>query len=188
MRSLFALVALTTLSSIACSSSSTSATPGKPGAVVFNEINAVGDEWLELYNGGDAEADLSSYAVADTDKTTGAARLSKAMRFPAGTKIAKGGFELVLLNKSNSTPGPYAADACLPGVSQGCFYALFSLSESRGEAVHLLASDDSEVSSSIYPVDLAFEAGAGLTACRVPDGTGGLTTCAATPGASNATP
>ncbi|HEX3854739.1 MAG TPA: lamin tail domain-containing protein, partial [Polyangiaceae bacterium] len=61
-----------------------------------------------------------------------------------------------------------------------------SVSESRGEAVHLLAPDNSEVSSTIYPADLAFEAGAGLTACRIPDGTGDLTTCSATPGAANA--
>jgi hypothetical protein len=110
------------------------------------------------------------------------------MRFPNGTKLPAGGYVLVLLGKSNSTPGPYSADACLPGVAVGCFYALFSVSEARGEAVHLLAPDNSEVSSIIYPADLAFEAGAGLTACRLPDGTGGLTTCSATPGAANAAP
>jgi len=110
------------------------------------------------------------------------------MRFPNGTKLAPSGFLLVLLDKKNSTPGPYSADACLPGVSFGCFYALFSISESRGEAVHLLAADDREVSSVIYPADLAFEGGSGFTACRVPDGTGDLTTCTATPGAANAAP
>jgi hypothetical protein len=188
MRLLLAAIALTALTSTACSSSSSSASSGKPTSIVINEMSATGVEWLELYNTGSGELDLGSYAIADTDKTTGAARVSKAMRFPVGTKIAKGGFLLVLLNKSNSTPGPYAADACLPGVAVGCFYALFSISESRGEAVHLLAPDNSEVSSTVYPADLAFEAGAGLTACLLPDGTGDLTTCTATPGAANATP
>ena len=70
----------------------------------------------------------------------------------------------------------------------GCFYALFSISETRGEAVHLLGPDNSKVSNVIYPANLAFEAGAGLTACRVPDGSGDFTTCTATPGAANATP
>jgi hypothetical protein len=157
-----------------------------PSSVSFNEISAAGDEWLELYNTGESEFDLSGYAIADTDKATGGPRTSKAMRFPNGTKLAKAGFLLVLLGKTNSTPGPYSADACLPGVSQGCLYALFSISETRGEAVHLLAPDNSLVSSVTYPADLAFEAGAGLTACRLPDGTGELTTCAATPGAANA--
>lgn len=154
-------------------------------AVTFNEISAAGDDWLELYNAGEAEFDLGGYAIADTDKTSGQARLSKAMRFPAGTKLARGGFSLVLLGKSNSTPGPYAADACLPGVSAGCFYALFSVSQSRGEPLHLLAPDNTSVSTVVYPANLEFEAGTGLTACRLPDGTGGLTTCVATPAAAN---
>jgi len=188
MRLLLAAITLTALTSTACSNSSSSASSGKPTSIVINEMSAAGVEWLELYNTGSDELDLGSYAVADTDKTTGAARVSKAMRFPVGTKLAKGGFLLVLLNKSNSTPGPYAADACLPGVAAGCFYALFSISESRGEAVHLLDPDNSEVSSTVYPADLAFEAGTGLTACRIPDGTGDLATCTATPGAANATP
>ena len=190
MRTLLASIALTALTSTACSSSS-DASPsnsGKLTGIAVNEMSGAGVEWLELYNSGNGALDLSSYAVADTDKTTGAARVSKAMRFPVGTKIPKGGFLLVLLNKSNSTPGPYAADACLPGVALGCFYALFSISEARGEAVHLLAPDNSEVSSTVYPADLAFDAGAGLTACRIPDGTGDLTTCTPTPGTANATP
>jgi Lamin Tail Domain len=193
VRSLLALVLSSALVAAgvlpACSSDST---PGKsngnPNAVTFNEISAAGDEWLELYNASASDFELSGYGITDTDKSTGEARVTKAMRFPNGTKLPAGGFVLVLLGKSNSTPGPYSADACLPGVAVGCFYALFSVSEARGEAVHLLAPDNAEVSSIIYPADLAFEAGAGLTACRIPDGTGDLTTCTATPGAANATP
>ncbi len=194
MPRLLATIALTAvlfpaaLLGTACSSSSSSTGSAKPTSITFNEISAAGDEWLELYNAGSGEVDLGSYSIADTDKTTGMARTDKAMRFPAGTKVPRGGFVLVLMDKKNSTPGPYSADACLSGVSVGCFYALFSISESRGEAVHLLAPDNTEVSSIIYPVDLSFEGGSGMTACRIPDGTGDLTTCAATPGAANATP
>ncbi|MES1175150.1 MAG: lamin tail domain-containing protein [Myxococcales bacterium] len=191
-RSLSALVLSTVVAVVAlpaCSSDSpASKANANPNAVAFNEISAAGDEWLELYNTGTSDFDLSGYGITDTDKATGEARVTKAMRFPNGTKLPAGGYVLVLLGKSNSTPGPYSADACLPGVAVGCFYALFSVSEARGEAVHLLAPDNSEVSSIIYPADLAFEAGAGLTACRLPDGTGGLTTCSATPGAANAAP
>ena len=194
MSRLFATVALTALlippalASTACSSKSSGGGVAKPTGITFNEISAAGDEWLELYNAGSTEVDLGSYALADTDKTTGMARTDKAMRFPAGSKVPTGGFVLVLLNKKNSTPGPYSAGACLSGVSVGCFYALFSISEARGEALHLLAPDNTEVSSVIYPVDLSFDGGSGMTACRIPDGTGDLTTCAATPGTANATP
>jgi hypothetical protein len=174
----------------ACSTdAATTATPGNPSTTVaFNEISAAGDEWLELYNTGSSDLDIGNYAIADTDKTSGEPRVNKAMRFPAGTKLAKGGFLLVLLGKDNSTPGPYSAEGCLKGVPVGCYYALFSVSQARGEAVHLLAPDNTSVASVIYPVNLEFEAGTELSACRIPDGTGQFTTCAQTPGAGNIAP
>lgn len=184
--SLLALAALT-----ACSSDGTTTTQSPPNAstsVAFNEISAAGDEWLELFNTGSSDFDLGNYAIADTDKTTGEPRTTKAMRFPAGTKLPKGGYVLVLMGKSNSTPGPYSADACLPGVAAGCYYALFSVSQTRGEAVHLLAPDNTSVANVIYPANLDFEAGTDLSACRLPDGSGEFTTCAQTPGAANHAP
>jgi len=184
----FAPLALAALTACSSDGSTAPATGNPSTSVVFNEISAAGDEWLELYNAGASDFDLCNYAIADTDKTTGEPRTTKAMRFPAGTKLRKGGFALVLLGKSNSTPGPYSADACLPGVSVGCFYALFSISQTRGEAVHLLAPDNTSVSNVIYPANLDFEAGADLSACRIPDGSGEFTTCAQTPGAANIMP
>jgi len=172
----------------ACSSSDDEKSKGDASSITFNELNPVGDEWLELYNDGKASVDLSSYSIADTDKATGTPRVDKAMRFPPGTALEPSEFLLVLLGKKNSTPGPYAADACLPGVSVGCFYSLFSVSESRGEALHLLDAKGAEVSSVIYPADLMLAADSGKTACRLPDGSGDLTTCAATPGAPNEAP
>lgn len=182
------LLVLVTLTACSSDETPTSAPSTSSASVAFNEISAAGDEWLELYNTGSSEFDLGNYAIADTDKTTGEPRTTKAMRFPAGTKLPKGGFVLVLLGKDNSTPGPYSADACLKGVSSGCFYALFSVSQTRGEAVHLLAPDNTSVTNVIYPANLDFEAGAGLSACRMPDGAGEFTTCAQTPGAANAVP
>jgi lamin tail-like protein len=190
MQRFFALAPLALAALTACSSdAATTATPNNPSTTVaFNELSAAGDEWLELYNTGSSDFDLGNYAIADTDKSSGEPRVSKAMRFPAGTKLPKGGFLLVLLGKDNSTPGPYSADACLNGVPFGCFYALFSVSQSRGEAVHLLAPDNTSVASVIYPVNLEFEAGTKLSACRIPDGTGQFTTCTQTPGAANIVP
>jgi len=191
MQRFFALALLALAALTACSSDGTPAAPGPSIAstsVAFNEISAAGHEWLELYNTGSSDFDLSNYAIADTDKTSGEPRINKAMRFPGGSKLPKGGFVLVLLDKSNSTPGPYSADSCLPGVAKGCFYALFSVSQSRGEAVHLLAPDNTSVANVIYPANLEFEAGAELSACRIPDGTGDFTTCTQTPAAANIEP
>lgn len=168
----------------ACSSDAAPAA-STPSNIVFNELSASGgDEWFELYNAGTGTVDLSGYGVTDSDKTTGQPRVTKAVRFPSGTKLAKGGYLLVLLGKDGA-PGPYSAEACLAGVAVGCFYASFSLSAQRAESVHLIAADDSVVSSATYPADLTFEAGTGLTVCRLPDGAEGLTTCVATPGAAN---
>jgi hypothetical protein len=190
MHRFFAFAPLAFVALTACSSDGTpvAATNNPTTTVAFNEVNAAGDEWLELYNTGSSDFDLGNYAITDTDKTTGEPRTTKAMRFPAGTKLPKGGFVLVLLGKSNSTPGPYSPDACLPGVASGCFYALFSVSQTRGEAVHLLAPDNTSVLNVIYPANLDFEGGAGLSACRIPEGTGEFTTCTQTPGAANVAP
>lgn len=168
-----------------CSNSDPAATSSHGSQIEFNEINAAGDDWIELYNSGPSEFDLSGYAIADTDQNTSLPRANKAMRFPAGSKLPAAGFALVLLSKDNSTPGPYAAGACLPGVAVGCYYALFSVSQTRGEAIHFLSPSNASLSTVVYPVNLEFEAGAVLTACRIPDGSGALTACSATPGAAN---
>lgn len=174
------------LGALACACSDSKKESASASDVVINEINGAGtDEWIELYNKGDDDFELGAYALADTDKDTGVARTTKAMRFPYGTTLPPGEYVLVLLNKDPSTPGPYAADACLPGVSAGCFYALFSLSESRGEAVHLLSPDNTTLWSTTFPANLELGTDGSLTACRLPDGTGELTTCRATPAAQN---
>lgn len=182
------LAALTVCVVSACSSDTTP-TVTTPSSVVFNEISASGgEEWFELYNTGSSTVDLSGYGVTDSDKETGQARVKEAMRFPSGTKLAKGAYLLVLLGKDDAAPGPYSADACLSGVGVGCFYATFSISAARAEAVHLIGADDEVLVSTIYPADLTFEAGTGFTVCRLPDGDEGLTTCVATPGAANEGP
>ena len=160
-----------------------------PGDIVFNELNATGTaEWLELYDAGDHDLDLAGYGVADSDKNTGLARTTKAMHFPPGTVLRKHGFALVLLGKNDAAPGPYPAAACLPEVDSACFYAAFSISAARGETVHVLAPDDTTLVSVTYPADLIFDPSSGSSACRIPDGAGALTTCSATPSATNAAP
>lgn len=175
----------TAAATMACSSSDTKA--ATPGALVFNEIAAIGSsEWLELANTGTSELDVGDYAVADTDKTANTPKVADAVRFPAGTKIAAGGYALVVLSKKDLPVGPYAKEACVSGAAIGCFYAGFGVSATSGESVHLLAPDNSVISSVAYPKALPVPSTGNKTACRNPDKTGEFVVCTGTPGAQNA--
>ncbi len=58
--------------------------PKKPGALVINEVYAKNQkDWVELYNGTDADIDLNGYRILD-DRSR--------MIIPEGTMIASGGF------------------------------------------------------------------------------------------------
>jgi len=62
------------------------APPVTLNALVLNEIQGGGDpDYIELYNGTDAEIDLSGYKLHDKDP-------SEAYVIPDGTKIASGGY------------------------------------------------------------------------------------------------
>ncbi len=172
-----------------CSSSGTEGGDGPQGttSLVVNEIVATGsNEWLELMNVGSAELDVGNYAVTDTDKDTNGPKLTTAMRFPAGTKIAPGAFVLVALSRSETVVGPYPKEGCAPGAQVGCYYARFGLSATSGETAYVLKPDNSIVGSTAYPKALPVPSAANKSACRVPDGTGELVVCSATPGGPNA--
>ncbi len=69
------------------------------GELCINEVYYSNPDWIELYNGTDAEIDLSGYVIQD-DK-------GEAEQFvvPAGTKIAAGGF-LVFDENTGTEPDP----------------------------------------------------------------------------------
>ncbi len=160
-------------------------TPGSSSLVVNELVGSGSNEWLELANNSGAEVDLGGFGLADQDKDTGEAKVGDALRFPAGTTLGARGYLLVMLSKSDQAPGPYAADACLPGAASGCFYATFGLSVSRGETVFLLAADNTVLASTPYPSAVAVNPNGTQTACRIPDMTGEFQACAITPGAAN---
>lgn len=164
--------------------------PAGAADIVVNEIRAVGSsEWVELGNKGTASFDLGGYALADSDKSTGAPKTGDAMKFPAGTTIPASGRLLVMTSKKDAPVGPHAKAECLPDGPDTCLHATWGISASNGEAVHLLAKDGTTViSSTAYPRNLGIDADAGQTACRLPDLTGEFTTCKGTPGAVNAAP
>lgn len=158
-------------------------------AVVVNEFNAQGSvEWLELANTGIETVDLGDYGLADTDKSTGLPKTGKAMRFPAGTTLAPGAFVLVLTSVDGALAGLYPAASCLSGVAADCYKVDFGISAASGESIHLIAPDDTVVSSTPYPSELEPDTTLGQTVCRMPDKTGDFAVCAATPAAANSAP
>ena len=155
---------------------------GSAGRLVINEISAAGDEWVELFNAGSAPVDLSDLQVADSE-SDGGARLSRAIRFPAGTTLAPGQYALVLANQADAGAGPQTA--CLDGGPATCFHAGWSLSASRGETVWVLSPSGSVVLSALYPMNATV---APNTWGRLPNGTGDFAVSRPTPAASNAAP
>ena len=156
-------------------------------SIVISEFSAVRQtEWFEVINVGDATADLSDYALADSDKATGVARTDKAMRFPSGTSLAAGAHLVVITGQKDSEPGPHRdADCVLSGLKE-CYFADFSISAANAESVHLLGPDDSVLVSTMYPATIAVDATqTDVSVCRVPDGSGDFELCTTTPGAAN---
>ncbi|MBX3227261.1 MAG: lamin tail domain-containing protein [Labilithrix sp.] len=144
------------------------------GVVVLNELSA-DDDWIELVNSGDAEVDLDGWQVADRDKDTGEPKLSEAVTFPPGTKLAPGAYALV---NAGDNPDPCPG----PGL---CFHAKFGISNKDGETIFLVRADGGVAGALVYPPDAAN--GAGLTWGRTPSGdpAGTFAITPATPGAAN---
>ncbi len=148
--------------------------------LVINEISAVGEEWVELYNAGSSPVDLSNVQLADSE-SDGGPRASRAMRFPSGTMLSPGQYVLVLANQSDAGVGPQTR--CLDGGPTTCFHATWSLSASRGEVVWVLGSTGDVTLQELYPMNATAD---GQTWGRLPNGTGSFAVNRATPGAANA--
>lgn len=150
----------------------TSPTTGGPGAalVVLNEVSSGGalsgpyagkGDLIELYNAGDAQADLSGFRLSD-DMTFPA---DKTFVFADGLFLAPGGW-LVLTEQSATN-----MDGNFP----------FGLSQTNAEML-LLADGDGNVVDSI-----GFDgADAAVSYCRVPDGDGAWQKCDQTFSEANA--
>ncbi len=142
--------------------------------LVFNEVGATGDDFVELYNVTDAPLAVGGYAVTDS-RSDGLPKLSRAVRFPAGASVPAHGYLVVAFEGScPSAATPYLcvqAGVYGPGVSQ-----------SRGEALHLLDPDDQVISTVQYPREAA---PTGWTWGRFANGTGNWEVTRRTPGTTN---
>jgi hypothetical protein len=152
--------------------------------VVINEICAKGDDWVELLNPTDSEVDLGGFGLCDdVDPSAGSeCDLATALRFASGTKLAAGAYLLIVGDQDVSAGvGPYST--CLAGGGPSvCYYVSWKVSASNGETLHLVDADDQVVDEARYPADAV---PSGETWGRLPDGKGGFSANAPTPGAAN---
>ncbi len=156
---------------------------GAGGALVINEIRAVGEEWVELFNAGASPVDLSDVMVTDTETDDGGPRVSRAMRFPRGTMLSPGQYVVIVSDQADAGSGPQTR--CPDGGPTTCFHASWSLSASRGENVWVLSATGVVTARELYPMEAAPE---GQAWGRVPDGTGSFAPVRPTPGAVNVRP
>jgi lamin tail-like protein len=162
------------------SSSSSGGGGSGTAQVVVNEIAAAGDDWIELFNAGDAVADLAGYAVAD-EVSPGMPKVGEAVRFEAGTMLDPGAYLLIVADNQAPMPGPQTT--CLPnGGPSSCYQAGWAISSGNGDVIYLLSPSDEIISSNPYPGNAAE---AGQTWGRLPNGVGEFALSAPTPGAAN---
>jgi len=193
---------------LACSGSSSSDAPpengrgGVPGGgdatqsaytlnIVFNEVAAVGkSEWIEIVNPTQTVVDISNFSIADSSKGANSPKVAEAMKFPGGTKMDPGARIVILTSKKAGSVGPHSKAECLPDGPETCFFATFGVSATKGEVLHVLAPDNSVVTSTAIPKSASADAGGSTTEtrCRIPDLTGDFTTCPPTPGQPNHAP
>lgn len=145
-------------------------------AVVINEVRATNGDYVELFNTGTTAVNLSGWGVTGTEDSGG---FSIPIRFSAGETIAGGGHLLILAGMPAAT-GPQTA--CGTGGPARCYHAPWGISQSRGETLRLLRTDDSIGNEVEYPIDGHAD---GQSWGRLPDGSGTLAPMKPTPGTAN---
>jgi|GEM_PF-92618 len=116
-------------------------------------------DWIELYNAGDNECDLSGIGVSDGDKN----RFK--FTFPQGTTLGAGKYLIIFCDDTDSTTGE--------------LHAAFKIS-AAGETIYLTSPDGTELDNVGLP-----ELDTDVTFGRVPDGSDSLALLKPTPAASN---
>jgi len=150
------------------------------GALVVNELSAAGDDWIELYNAGDADLDVGGLRIAD-QLEPGVPKLEEAIEIPAGTTLSAGEYLFILADQDVASDG-FVAE-CGPGPAP-CLVSAFGLSVG-GDEIFVIDEVDAIVLSVEYPADATV---AGESWGRLPNGTGAFAVNAPTPGEANEDP
>ncbi|MBL9037212.1 MAG: lamin tail domain-containing protein [Archangium sp.] len=156
---------------VACSSSpSVDGGISFDGGLVINELAGTGGDFVELFNAGEAELDLSGMGLTDAD-ADGGIRYATALRFTTGATIAPRGYFTVFLEKDC----PVTVTPCVRGE--------FGLSQPLGYTVTVLDAANETVLRLAYPPTAA---GDGFSWARTTDGAETFEVQRRSPGAANA--
>ncbi|MGW8481820.1 lamin tail domain-containing protein [Microbacterium sp. NPDC055903] len=154
----------------------TAATPGAAndcsvepvdGAILINEVDSQPADWVEFYNPGDADLDISGYEIRDNSD-------DHRWQFADGTSIGAGEFLVVDQNTVGVSDGVEAIFSAPIGIGSADRIRLF-------DADGLLI-DDTLPWEGHAAIDGDFAA---ATLARCPDGVGAFVLATPTPGASN---
>jgi hypothetical protein len=137
----------------------TPAASPEPPAVVLNEVNCTGTDWVEVINRGDAQVSLTGWLLTDDALDRNPLRDSHRMRFGDSTVLAPGA---LLVVKQGEGGFPF-------GLSCG------------DDTLRLADAADTLVDAFTLPV----LATGGMTFGRIPDGTGEWTPTLPTAGTGN---
>jgi hypothetical protein len=139
---------------------------GGPKTIVINELfpsgpDAANPDWIELKNLGAAAVDVGGFQLRDS-------AIADLTSLPAGTMIDAGGYLVI-----------YCDDLADGGVAGGV-HVPWKLSASKGDEVHFLDGNGTELDVAVFPANLAAKSWG-----RLPDGTGAFARTTPTQGHSN---
>lgn len=137
------------------------------GSIVINEVDSQPADWIEFYNAGDTDLDISGYEIRDNSD-------DHRWQFGPGTRIAAGEFLVVEEGTIGIVGGAEAAFRDPIGIGSADRIRLF---DAAGTLI-----DDTLPWSGHAAIDGDFAA---ATLARCPDGRGSFVLARSTPGAAN---
>jgi hypothetical protein len=148
------------------------------GAVVINEVDGSGDDFVEIYNRSDTDVNISGWLIADD--SGGSPDVAEGAIFPPGTVLPAHRFVYVWSNLAPE-PGGNAGSlfmTCIPSTPPPCLHSQWGVT-AGGERLFLLNADLTVVCAVNYP-NAVF---GGEAFGRIPDGSEQL--CPTKPSAGN---
>lgn len=147
-------------------------------SLVINEVQASGDDWIEVANVSGVPLAVAGFVVTQTDDA-GEPEPDRGALFPSGAMLPAGAHFFILLQQT-ITPG-FQTECIVEGVEQ-CLFADFGISNADGDTLVVLDAEGVEVDRVIYTSDAAPSES---TYGRIPDGTGEFVVTTPTPVAPN---
>jgi hypothetical protein len=159
-----------------------------PVALVVNEVQAQGDDYVELVNTGALAVALDGLSIADQDGIgTPPADPTHLTALPAGLVLSPGEHFVIAMNVSSPAEGVLTDAAVCRGAAR-CVAVGYGLSQGAGDAFAVLTSTGEVLLRQDVPGITVTMQTPMESWCRLPDVTGAFGRCAMTPGASNAAP